>query len=213
MNKPSQPTIKPLEGRVIELRQSLEHVDPNKIADRVGATVNKTESGELELRLLFWKKEIGIRLPDWVAHDPESGQELSVDQQGILLYHFTSSRGSQMVGEWISFNNLPDGKFYQTAFQGYSGNELARFFLNYIQQFEQAAQQIGGRKEKIGEAIYSFQVLPKVPLAVAYWLGDEDLPSSAQVLFDASVVYHLPTDVCAIMGSMLIRKLMKAARS
>jgi hypothetical protein len=45
-------------------------------------------------------------------------------------------------------------------------------------------------------------------LAVVYHLGDENFPASCQILFDASACHYLPTDVCAILGSMLTRKLL-----
>jgi hypothetical protein len=47
-------------------------------------------------------------------------------------------------------------------------------------------------------------------LAVVFWAGDEDLPASYQVLFEATAAHHLPTDACAIAGSMLTRQLIAA---
>jgi hypothetical protein len=45
---------------------------------------------------------------------------------------------------------------------------------------------------------------------VTYWLGDEDFPSSCKILFDASASHYLPIDGSAILGSMLVRKLLAA---
>jgi hypothetical protein len=42
---------------------------------------------------------------------------------------------------------------------------------------------------------------------VVYWLGDEDFPPSARVLFDASAGQHLPTDAFALLGSTLTHRL------
>jgi hypothetical protein len=44
------------------------------------------------------------------------------------------------------------------------------------------------------------------------WTGDEDFPAACQLLFDASAPHYLPTDGCAITGSLLTRQLLKAAR-
>ena len=43
---------------------------------------------------------------------------------------------------------------------------------------------------------------------VTYWLGDEDFPSSCKILFDESASHYLPIDGCAILGSMLVRRLL-----
>ena len=62
---------------------------------------------------------------------------------------------------------------------------------------------------EVGNASYKFIALPKVPLAVVFWCGDEDFPPSCKILFDSSVSKFLPTDACAILGSMLTQKILK----
>jgi len=55
-----------------------------------------------------------------------------------------------------------------------------------------------------------FQALPRVPLMLTYWLGDEDFPSSCKVLFDESASHYFPIDACAILGSMLTGRVIRA---
>lgn len=62
----------------------------------------------------------------------------------------------------------------------------------------------------MGDAAYLFQVLPLVSLLAVTWLGDEEMPPAYQILFDANVSHHLPTDVCAILGSMLTERLIRS---
>jgi len=85
---------------------------------------------------------------------------------------------------------------------------LARRFGNDLSAFEGAASRLDGMKLGYGDAAFAFHVLPRVMLAVVYHLGDEDFPATCQILFDASVSHYLPTDVCAILGSMLTRRLL-----
>ncbi len=46
--------------------------------------------------------------------------------------------------------------------------------------------------------------LPSVPV---YWMGDDEFPPSYKILFEDTTDYHLPTDACAILASMLTGKL------
>jgi hypothetical protein len=50
-----------------------------------------------------------------------------------------------------------------------------------------------------------------IRLACALWPGDEDFPSKASILFDASASHYMPTDGLALLGSGLARRLIKAA--
>ena len=72
-----------------------------------------------------------------------------------------------------------------------------------------AAETVGGVKIDVGDCGYAFQVLPRVQLAIVYWLGDEEFPPQAQVLFDAAASHYLPVDGLALLGSDLVRRLLK----
>jgi hypothetical protein len=115
-----------------------------------------------------------------------------------------------MTSEWIAFNQIPGGMFYAQAFQGYTGDELAKVFGNDSEVFMDANEKLGGRREFFGNLAYSYQVLPRVPIMVVCWLGDEDFPPSYRMLFDSNAEHHLVTDAYAILGSNLTRRLIKA---
>jgi hypothetical protein len=200
-----------LPGRVARLKKALEGRSPYRLAENTGAIFEDMMPGEGQFQLALWEKPIVVTYPTFIAHDTQTGKELSIDQQALLLFYFDTSQGAQPAGRWISFSELPEGKFYNLAYQGYTGNELARFFKRNRSRFEAAAQKLGGLPVELGQAAYAFQVLPKVLMLTVYWEGDEDFPSSFQVLFDAAVIQHLPTDVCAIVGGMLTRRIIKNA--
>lgn len=207
--------ITPLIQKTDELRDRVRDEDPKYLARRVEAEYID-EPGNTRLVLPWWDSPVHIRLPELIAFDQNTQVELRPDAQAMILYHLTSSDGYPVSGRWISFHDLPDGKFYAQAYQGYTGGELIRVFGNRSDDFAAAAVKAGGRYPEVentpGDKAYAFRPLPRVHLLAAYWEGDDEMPASAQVLFDASSHRHLPTDACAILGSMLARRIIKAAR-
>jgi hypothetical protein len=201
-----------LAARADEIRQALRQRQVHLLADNTHSifTQNTAESGVF--RLGFWDKEIEISYPAFEMVDPAHNQPLNPGQQALILYYFFTSNGAQLANEWISFTNLQDGLFYSQAFQGYTGRELAKVFQNDLARFERAATQLNGIPYSLGDAAFEFSVLPKVHLLVVAWQGDEDFPPNYQILFDASVNNFLPTDACAIAGSMLTRRLINSSR-
>jgi hypothetical protein len=151
-----------------------------------------------------------VPFPALIAYD-DSGRELNPALQALLVYHFYTSDGSPSAGNFIAFSELPDGKFYARAFQGYTGDELRRHFGGDRDRFERAALKQGGKGYPLGDASFSFQFLPRMALLAVFWAGDDELPAAYQVLFDASASHQLPTDACAIAGSMLARQLITAS--
>ena len=195
--------------RVDELRSLLRLADPVILARRVAGRYEEFGPGEGRLNLSLWGREVSLSFPELVAYD-EFGGELNSAFQALLIYHVFTSDGSPTAGRFIAFSELPDGKFYAQAFQGYTGDELRRHFGDDGMRFERAARKQGGQSYPLGDAAFAFQFLPMLALLVVFWAGDDDLPASYQVLFDAAAAHHLPTDACAIAGSMLTRQLIAA---
>jgi hypothetical protein len=151
-----------------------------------------------------------LSFPELIAYD-DLNRELNPALQALLIYNLYTSDGTPAAGHFIAFSGLPDGKFYAQAYQGYTGDELRRYFGEDRMRFERAARQNGGQGYPLGDAAFVFQFLPRVALLAVFWGGDDELPSSYQVLFDAAASHHLPTDACAIAGSMLTRQLIGAS--
>lgn len=210
MNRERSKDNNPLNRRYEEIREELLGVDPYLLAFRTGAMYKESAPNLGEFTLDYWGKGIVINYPNFVARDMESGNELGVFHQTLLAYYFLSSDGASLTGEWIAFSVLPDGMFYKTAFQGYSGDELTRSFGDDMEAFRKAALAIGGTSQSLGDQGYSFQVFPLFRVAAVCWLGDEDFPASHRILFDASASHHLSADACAVVGSELVHRLIKA---
>lgn len=199
-----------LKHRIEELRAGLFQYDPVQLAARTGMAFIYLDEGQAEFHSVLWDREIMVSYPEYHINELTSGKECNVAQQALLLYYFHTADGTPPGDAWISFTELPDGRFYTQAFQGYTGDELKREFGDDRPAFEQAACALAGRKENLGDAAYSFQLLPQVSLLTVCWLGDEDFPTKYQILFSSNISHYLPTDACAIAGSMLTRRLIGA---
>ncbi len=209
MSKPdgSPPLSKPgLALRVDELRAALRPIPVNLLAERTGSSYHALGPGRGEFRLSLFDSPLVVSFPEWVVCQA-NGDVFPLHIQALIVYYFYTADGAPRVGEWISFAELPDGRIYDQAFQGYSGNEIVKAFGLDVEGFKRACERAGGRPENLGGAAYSFQALPRLPLLVNFWCGDEDFPSTCKILFDRSLGHYLPTDVAAILGGMLARKI------
>ncbi len=200
-----------LASRVDELREALQQVPVNLLVEHTGASYQVIGPGRGEFRLSLFDSPTVVTYPGFVGVNAED-EELPLPFQAVLAYYFHTSDGAPLTGQWVSFAELPDGRMYNQAFQGYSGDELVKIFGLDVDAFKSACEQGGGVATPIGDAAYIFYALPRLPMLVNYWCGDEDFPSSCKILFDRSASHYLPTDVCAILGSMLKSRIVKNAR-
>ncbi len=191
------------------LRCQLRGQSPDELARLAGAvyTPRDAETGLLVLDL--WGEPVFLDFPDLLARREHSGA-LPLPFQALLMFYLNTTDGCRPAGEWVSFADLPGGRMYAQAFQGYSGNVLTRAFGEDLAAFRRACLAAGGLPVELADAAFTFAGLPFVPLLVTYWLGEDEIPSTSKILFDRAATHHLPIDVCAILGSMLVSRIIKA---
>lgn len=202
MNKDQEP----LERRADQLREDLFQRDVNQLAELTGTTL-QIDNSENVFEFLYWGKPVLLSSRDYLARDPETLHQLPPIHQAMILYYFHSSKGSPASGKWISFSELADGQFYNAAFQGYTAGKLAQYFQMDYGKFEARNEKQCGVKVDFGDGAFRYQILPQLAILIVYWKGDEEFPPSYKILFEDIADYHLPTDGCAILGSMLVGKL------
>jgi hypothetical protein len=205
---PRETASSDLANRADELRASLRLLDPDLVAARSGSHYLSLGPGRGELHFPLWGKLVILTWPNLTGYS-NTDDELPPLIGAILLYYLHTSDGTPVTGKWVSFAELPDGRMYNTAFQGYTGNEIVKAFGLGLETFKSSCEKAGGQSVEVGDASFIFQALPRLPLMVTYWLGDDDFPSSCKILFDSSATHYLPIDGCAILGNMLTRMILK----
>jgi hypothetical protein len=189
-------------AQVAAQREELRQRDPRELAARCGA---EFENGIL--RLKFFEEMHTITFPELKVHVEMTNKGCGLNRSSMFFYYLLTADGAPLAGKWVAFRELPGGMFYHQAYQGYSGDRLAKAIDNHIGVFERAAKTLGGIKLDVGDAAFAFDALPRVCVAAVYYAGDEDFPASANVLFDASAIHYLPTDALGGVGSSLVDRL------
>lgn len=198
---------------VAQARAQMRAMDPQILARRSGSV---WDSGDA-LGLRFWGELYRVRLPELLIEQTESRARPSDFTQALLLAYLATADGTPPSGQWIAYRDLPDGMFYAQAFRGYAEARLARELgAGGIDLFRRGMERLGATPERLGSgaghAAYSVQVLPRIRLAAVYWLGDEDFPSQASVLFESTAAHYLSTDGLAVLGSHLVNRILKGTQ-
>jgi hypothetical protein len=208
INIPANPGVSALASRVNELRALLAMQSPGDIANRIGALYLEMGQGRGELHLALLGMPVIVTYPDFLAINSSTDEKISSLKQALLLYYLQKSTGADAGGKWIAFADLPQGRIYSSAFQGYTGDSLAKQFGTDLGAFCTACERAEGKAYEFGDASYLFTALPKIEILITYRLGDEEFPSSCVLLFDHNAGCHLPVEACAILGSLLTHKVL-----
>jgi hypothetical protein len=191
------------------LRGLLKARRPEQVAQRCGG-----EYDDGEVRFRYWGAWVAVSWPELTAQYEDREQPCSTFDTAMLFYYLSTADGAPMADRWVAFRELEDGAFYHQAFQGYSGDLLARAFGGKSDSFDQAAQALeGSALPAFAPHAFAFQALPRIRLAAVLWPGDDEFPSRASILFDAAARHYMTIDGLALLGAGLARRLLRAVDS
>ncbi len=133
----------------------------------------------------------------------------------LLLHHLLMADATPPAERWVPFRDIPGGMFYAQAFEAHTGPPLGRLvagvdpdaFAAQVAAFRAAGARITGVELDLADAALRFWALPRLPVAVLLWAGDDEFPGQAKILFDAAAHHYLPVEDLSGMGEWLAHRL------
>jgi hypothetical protein len=146
-----------------------------------------------------------------VSYKEDPAKEPDLWEKILVLHYFSTSDGSAMAGEHISFKEVWEAMLYLPNFEKRAvAPLLGRFGANPGQILE-SAQKLGGRKEEIGDFAVTIPAFPRVPITLVFWKQDEEFEARLSILFDRTVVRYLPTEDIVLSTQMMAYRLIGMA--
>ena len=209
--------------RIDDYKQALEigikqlsDKNPNLVADYSGGTISGSPDKGLELSLRFLGQDIVSPWPDLCFSKMNSKDELPIQQQVLLVHYLTgawASGGAPVTGNWIAFQEVPDGRFYLDAFMKRAKIPLIKAFGQDPESMkDMATQAFDAMAADHGDVSVIIPALPLVPVSLILWRGDEEFPPEGNILFDQNISNILSAEDIAWLAGMVVYPLAGMAR-
>ena len=137
------------------------------------------------------------------------GKEVKPFIAVLLLHYLASAKDIETEGRLITFRELTGGNVYYDAFFRRAIIPITNTFGSRADALREAGKNMGAREESRGDCSLVIDVLPKVPVTVIVWEGDDEVPASSNMLFDNSIKEQLPTEDVAVIGGFVASMLIK----
>lgn len=186
--------------------KELKRFDPEEIASKSGT---ETDCEGLVLEFMGTHYRISLENEEVKTGD---GKATNPFFEAIILHYLVESRDFPMSGKQISFREIYGGDVYYGAFYNRTIAPIIERFGMDPEGLKRAGERIGGTVVDKGDAAVKIFVLPKIYYLFVVWKGDDEVPSSANVLFDSTVGYNLPTEDISALGSMIASQIIRNAR-
>lgn len=179
-------------------------IDPADAAARSGAVYDSINK---RFEIIYLGNSYRVDMSGRVWQVDKPGEEVPFNDRTIIVQYLCEASGLPPRGNWISFLELPDGAHHYVPLQTDATLPLAEMFGDCPEKFSAAAEKYGGRPIKLGDYSYCIPALPKLPLAVVLWEGDDEFKARSNILYDSVAPAHLTTAALWVLGVELARKM------
>lgn len=188
------------------LRAELATRDLAQVATRAGVELRPSPTPSVTVEL--FGRTFDVASEDVRARD---GGEIEVWTEVVLLMYLTRASGESPSGQWVAFRELPNTISKQKTFEKWI-DRLVEWWSGRFDELIRRAADLGGVEVEADSADrgVQFQALPRVPLLLMLWEGDEDFPARGSLLLDRDVLGYLDQEALTFVAEDLMRRLTPA---
>jgi hypothetical protein len=189
-----------LEETLRQAKEKFTKLDPLTVSKLADVEINEREKS---IYVPFINEEYRVCYRDGRVSS-KNGDDASLYFAIIILHYLATADGTPLTGRWVAYRHLPGGDIYNEPFQKRAVVPFLKAFGTDPTLFQKAAAAIGGKNLSGGGLSMVIPVLPRVPICFTLWQGDEEIPSSANILFDQAASSYLPTEDYAHLPAIVI---------
>ncbi|MDY6954827.1 MAG: DUF3786 domain-containing protein [Thermodesulfobacteriota bacterium] len=192
--------------------EKLAELDVEGCCQRAGLSFEAVSPGKKCVSIPYLGKTYRLVVSTEKTSFAEGEGPLKISDQVLLLHYLITATGVPVADEWITFREVPSGAFYYPSFVKRAIDPLVRSFGMKPELLEKTAGRVAQSVTLPGDKGARIAALPRVPVVLALWKGDDEFPPEGNVYFDASVSSYLSTEDIAYLAGATVYKVISMAR-
>ena len=145
------------------------------------------------------------------AANPEVSNPTMHHQITELLVEYSGAAKKPLSGKQVNFRGFPGGVAYENAFVRKAVDPVAKAFAACPELLVEAGVLLGGKRLELGQASIEIPAFNLVPITYILWV-DEELPPTANVLYDESANNYLNAEGLANLAELATWRLLLAKK-
>ncbi len=130
-------------------------------------------------------------------------------EQLCILAYLINAQDLPLANKFIKAENLPSGQFFFRGLHSLPTGKLEEAFGNSPQRLYEASERFDAKRCEFGDVSIELYVLPRIPLQIVIWRGDEEFDARASILFDQTAGTHMPLDALGALANLTVKALVK----
>ena len=190
---------KPLEHYLALFQQG----DPAEMAARCGLDWDG-EAGHLTMTLLG--ERFTVSHPDFTVAGPSP---LTNPERILFLRYLLDGRYAEPSGAYLTYREFPWGEVY---LQQFTGRCIKRFAFSYggkPELLNRVMERLPAKKLSRSDCGWEVALMEGLRIQFLLWLGDDEFPPNAQILFSDNFRWAFTAEDLANVGDIVLNRMKK----
>jgi len=174
-------------------------------------SLGAADSGGGNLELPMFNEKILVNMAEgriWRLDDAP----VSVAWKILTVHYLQASLPVPVQKGWTSYSEIPDVRGYLGVYRKRVIDRLCATAGRERATFVGASQALGGKRvnEKWGDEGFLYRVFPFLPVGIAWYAGDDELPPGASFLYPDNVGSILCAEDMVVLAESVVGRLTEA---
>ena len=141
----------------------------------------------------------------------EDGSEASFGDELCILAYLINAKDIPLANKLTPGQKLVGGQFFFRGHHSLPTEKLTKAFGDDPKRLLNSAEPLNASVCDFGDVSLRVQVLPRIPLTVVIWGGDEEFESRSSILFDETAASQMLLDALLMVVELTVKALIQSA--
>ena len=184
----------------------LSDLEPGDVCRGAQAVYDRTR-GVYTLKSFGWDIHVSPKDRNIFSGVPGSSvllQKLGEFSRLSILHYLAGAKDIPLSGQLVRPDNLKGGHLFSRGTHVLPLNELSEKYNNDIDGFLMKGRTLSVEELQYGDCAIKLLPVPRVPVTLIFWKGDDEFPPRSDLLFDSTSEFQVSIDILWSIAMMSV---------
>jgi hypothetical protein len=172
-----------------------------KAIRRAAEQLQQRDLPDQALCVPLFSRNVQLDARTFEATDTRTGAPAHLADHLLVLHYLLATPAPKPAGEWATYRQFPGGEVYFSPFESRTTRPLVAAIGDALPTLAERLATFRPRPLGLGDLGVAVQAIGPFELGLVYHAQDEELPASAEILFDANLRHIYQAEDAAALAS------------
>jgi len=126
-------------------------------------------------------------------------------EQLCILAYLINAQDLPVANELVKAETFPGGQFFFRGNHSLPTKKLEEVFGECPEWLYRSIEKFGAKRSEFGDSSIELYILPRLPITIVIWGGDDEFGARASILFDRTAGAHLLLDALLAAVNLAVK--------